>query len=417
MDVAHLVRAGLTALVALAVLGCGAAPCECPAPARGGATEAPAPRDGRLYGPRELEAARASAELRARLRRDVHAFLRLTNRRFVAEVCRAFRAELPPIPIVNLHGDLHLEQYAVTADGRGIADFDDAALGPPVVDLVRLATSVHLVADERGWDPEPPIDAMLAGYRRSLEHPEEPVPEPPLAATLRAQMPSRAVFLARTEALMGPLDPDVADEFDRGYERYVELMRAERPGLRDGFFDLVSRGQVRAGVGSTLVPRLLVRVAGPTDGPDDDVILEAKELGTFPPSSCVQRMGGAWRVVLTQARLGLGSTTLLAVVPRGPDAEVGDRPFWVQRWRHDYRELDVERDLTAPAQLEAVAHDIGHRLGHGHVVYVGAPLDSQLRRALSSSLDAMDSFVEEHAADLATRTRVDRRRFLETIDE
>ena len=42
------------------------------------------------------------------------------------------------MPTVTLHGDPHLEQYAVTDAGRGLTDFDDASKGPAILDLVRF---------------------------------------------------------------------------------------------------------------------------------------------------------------------------------------------------------------------------------------------------------------------------------------
>lgn len=395
----------------LLALGCGGCcPCASSAPAA-----TPGREGGRLFGPRELESALGSAQLRERVRRDVHAFFRLVNRGFTNAVCRRFGETIPATPVVNLHGDVHLEQYAVTETGRGLADFDDAALGPPMVDLVRAGTSAVLVAQSHGWDPAPAVQALLDGYRESLEHPRTAVTEPPLCGRLREELPTRPVFLARSEDLMTPLEPALAEEFDRAFARYVGLMDQQHPELRAGYFEVKRRGRVRAGVGSTLVPRILVRVEGPTDEADDDVILEVKELVPFEPGSCVRRMGGAWRVVLTQARLGLGSNELLAVVPRSPAHPFGGHPFWIQEWRPDYRELDVERDLRRPEELVAVAHDVGHRLGTGHVLYVGAPLDEQLRLALRSALEVLAPRIRRQSIELAEITRRDWQAFLERV--
>jgi Ser/Thr protein kinase RdoA (MazF antagonist) len=42
---------------------------------------------------------------------------------------------------VNLHGDAHLEQFAVTDASFGLIDFDDAVGGPAVIDLLRFGVS------------------------------------------------------------------------------------------------------------------------------------------------------------------------------------------------------------------------------------------------------------------------------------
>ena len=57
-------------------------------------------------------------------------------------------------PRVLSVGDLHLENFGTwrDADGRlawGVNDFDEAAVMPYVLDLVRLATSIQLAPDRR----------------------------------------------------------------------------------------------------------------------------------------------------------------------------------------------------------------------------------------------------------------------------
>src|SRR5688500_9784188 len=41
-------------------------------------------------------------------------YFRFTNTGFAAAICAAFEDILPALPAVNLHGDAHLEQFAVT---------------------------------------------------------------------------------------------------------------------------------------------------------------------------------------------------------------------------------------------------------------------------------------------------------------
>jgi hypothetical protein len=80
--------------------------------------------------------------------------------------------DAPPLLAI---GDPHLENFGTwrDADGRlvwGVNDFDEAAVMPYVLDLVRLATSIHLA-------PHPAVDlghaanAVLRGYRDGLEQP------------------------------------------------------------------------------------------------------------------------------------------------------------------------------------------------------------------------------------------------------
>lgn len=47
------------------------------------------------------------------------------------------------LPSGAVQGDAHLEQFVVTDDDFGLADFDNAGYGPAIVDLVRYARDQH----------------------------------------------------------------------------------------------------------------------------------------------------------------------------------------------------------------------------------------------------------------------------------
>ena len=115
----------------------------------------------------------APPEFRARLAESPLAFFRFVNRAWTHAVCDAFTGEAPDLPPVRLHGDAHIEQYAVTATARGLDDFDDSARGPVVVDIVRFLGSLELAAKQREWTASLPaaVDAFFAAYRHALESP------------------------------------------------------------------------------------------------------------------------------------------------------------------------------------------------------------------------------------------------------
>src|SRR5262245_9563131 len=79
----------------------------------------------------------APPELIERIRADPYNYFRLTNREWTARVCEIFAADLPSQPTVQLHGDAHIEQFAFMHETWGLDDFDDAARGPALVDIVR----------------------------------------------------------------------------------------------------------------------------------------------------------------------------------------------------------------------------------------------------------------------------------------
>jgi len=88
---------------------------------------------------------------------------------------------------VNLHGDAHLEPYAVTRLGRGLTDFDDTTKGKPVIDLVRFGTSILLAAREKGWTSSESslLDAFFRGYRATLRNPGLQIHTPEFATRAR----------------------------------------------------------------------------------------------------------------------------------------------------------------------------------------------------------------------------------------
>src|SRR5689334_619986 len=59
----------------------------------------------------------ANPRLLERVRSSAHGYFRFVNIAFSDCVCRRYSDALPSIPRVNLHGDAHIEQYAVTSIG------------------------------------------------------------------------------------------------------------------------------------------------------------------------------------------------------------------------------------------------------------------------------------------------------------
>ncbi len=115
-----------------------------------GAAHAPGPIRAE---PRSLE--HATPELIERLRADPYDYFRFVNRSWIGRICDDFAKDLEGLPIVRLHGDAHVEQFALTQDAWGLDDFDDSARGPAVVDIVRFLGSIDLAARQRSWEKDP----------------------------------------------------------------------------------------------------------------------------------------------------------------------------------------------------------------------------------------------------------------------
>ncbi|HXM23911.1 MAG TPA: DUF2252 family protein [Terriglobales bacterium] len=109
-----------------------------------------------------------------RMAEAVFPFLRATFYRWMQiwpEVC----PDLAKAPEVLAVGDLHVENFGTWRDieGRlvwGINDFDEAAVLPYTIDLVRLATSAMfaIAAGHLAVKPKDACSAILEGYKESL---------------------------------------------------------------------------------------------------------------------------------------------------------------------------------------------------------------------------------------------------------
>ena len=342
----------------------------------------------------------ARPALVARLRETPHNYFRFVNRPFVEAVCGLFDDLQGSLPEASLHGDAHVEQYAVTSLGRGLTDFDDSARGPFVVDLVRFGVSLELVARENGWrDTQGAIDDFLRGYRDALLDPSR---ERPPRRTIRRARASFAfdhgLALRRAEALMGkgPVDPS---ELEGDFQSYAAEMRAKSPALPARFFRIKQAGRLAIGIGSALDDKYLLRIEGPTDREGDDQILEAKPVGALPDSGCVRTDVGARRVFLGMSLIAR------APFPYGGLFARGDRVYRVYGWTDDYVELKGESSFPQSRDLRQVAYDVGIQLGRAHPKDTpGRAPAREARMRLLEATSAYEGRVHQAIAELAERT-------------
>src|SRR6188768_1067387 len=225
----------------------------------------------------------APPELLDRLRSDPFTYFRFINRAWTERVCEAF-ADLTNPTIVRLHGDAHVEQFALTRDAWGLDDFDDSTRGPAFVDVVRFLGSLDLASRQRGWSRarDRLWNRFFEGYRLGLSNSEFRPQDPEIVTWLRRQAPvTRTAYLAWGERQMQPLDEARATAVVSGMAAFQRLMDRDLPDLAPGYFTVKRSGWLRLGVGSATTRKILLRVSGPTADPDDDVLLEGKEVVTL----------------------------------------------------------------------------------------------------------------------------------------
>ncbi|MBR0663867.1 DUF2252 domain-containing protein [Roseomonas hellenica] len=223
-------------------------------------------------------------EKHRKMRKGAFPFLRATYWRW-AETILEIRPEIAEAPRVLSIGDTHLENFGTWRDieGRliwGANDFDDAAIMPWPLDILRLAVSALLA---RG-DGAPTADAICAalrdGYAEGLAHPAPVVLERDHAWLREAVVlpeAKRAKFWSDLEAL----------EPQRARRRYRNALRAAMPDP-DMVLTIAPR---QAGTGSLGRPRFVAHgtwLGGPA-------VREAKALLLSAWSRCHARRGTAIR--------------------------------------------------------------------------------------------------------------------------
>jgi hypothetical protein len=333
--------------------------------------------------------------LLARILDSPHGYFRFVNPPFAKAVCARFREDAYRLPTVNLHGDAHLEQYAVTERGRGLTDFDAASTGPGILDLVRFGVSLHLACRANSWNQEDEaFGEFLRGYRAALEQPEIEAPEPGMVARIRSSFArDRGTKLEEIERFMEPLEVTHL-YLETQIARYAEMVRLEHPELAESFFEIKSAGSLKLGIGSALDEKHLVRVEGATESDEDDVILEAKQVRNLTGVDCIQstRQGDPMRILTGESRIAYQPYRFLGYIVLGPDEYSPEhRSFWVHAWEVHYHEVKIASSLETPASLLEIAYDVGVQLGRGHPKDIAFPHDAKLRREQLEIVGELDS--------------------------
>jgi len=363
-----------------------------PAPGRLNAAEALAvdPADPALA---------ARPELVAKLAATPHFYFRFVNAAFASETCRIFSDVAGRLPDVNLHGDAHVEQYAVTSIGRGLTDFDDCTQGKAVIDLVRFSTSLLLAAREKGWRAEERrfVDEFLRGYREGLGGGPQGMPMPEVATRTRGAFAwDHGPALRQAHRLIDQA-PLPRDSFADGVAQFEELVRFSRD-LPADFFKVKRIGALRMGVGSALDEKYLILFEGPTDAADDDLVVEAKQIRDLAGNPCLRTDVGASRVLDGQRLIAYEPFAYAAVVPHG------NKFFWMHDWTDDYQEASIASIIRSPKDLRQIAYDVGVQMGRAHPKRPDGSPDRALERASVAALNATEGRVRAASRELAART-------------
>jgi hypothetical protein len=168
-----------------------------------------------------------------------------------------------------------------------------------------------------------------------------------------------------------------------------------------GYFVVKRVGALTVGVGSRRLPKLLVRVEGPSTATADDVILEEKEpAANLDGLECLglPAQSPAARVVTGAQRVGRLDHEVLTLVPAPIQGPTVLRHWWIHDWSPSYSEVEIAL-LESPAELIELAQDAGVQLGSSCLPSLGASAFER-RRRVSQSIVLLDSRIKDVARRL-----------------
>jgi hypothetical protein len=280
----------------------------------------------------------------AKMKSGGFAFLRATYWRWsetILDIC----PDLSLAPQVLAIGDTHLENFGTwrDAEGRlvwGANDFDDAAVMPYALDLLRLATSAILARE--GDDPSSRAicDAILGGYRRGLDKPSPVILERDYKWLRDAALlpnAERDAFWAKFEGLKAGTKPVPTSHMD--------VLAASLPTPNIPF----TPKPRTAGTGSLGRPRF-VALAEWRGGP---VLRESKSL-----------LQSAWSLRHDPQDTAIHAFTIASGAARAPDPEyrVVDGVL-VRRLSPNSRKIEAKSDpdmLLSPDMLGLMGFEIAN---------------------------------------------------------
>ncbi|KJV32492.1 DUF2252 family protein [Luteibacter yeojuensis] len=344
--------------------------------------------------------ARRAAVLNARrnlkMARSAHAFVRGNTLQFY-EWLAGCTFTIPQGPTVWICGDCHVSNIGPVADKEGgvdiqIRDLDQAVLGNPAHDIIRLAVSLATAArgsDLPGVITARMVEELMAGYELALGNGRKDariVARPAsMKLVMKAALKRRWKHLAR-ERIDG-VQPDIPEG-----RRYWPVTAAERddlaaiaatPGMRhlvlqllhrddDAQLELVDAKYWVKGCSSLgrLRYALLMRVHGKERG-EEFCLVDVKEAVTAaaPHSDDAMPDDDAERV--RQAAVHLAPN----LGKRMMTGRVKDRPVFVRELRPQDLKIDLER-LDEKDAMD-VARYLGNVVGRAHA----GQLDRAQRKA------------------------------------
>jgi hypothetical protein len=205
---------------------------------------------------------------------------------------------------------------------------------------------------------------------------------------------------------MQPLEDTAMKAVVAGIEAVARVVLRERPDLTSEYFRVVRAGSVKSGVGSAVIPKIMVRVRGPSDDPADDELLESKKIGDLSGLSCLKTpaVQPTLRIIDGSKQLGRLKHNIMAAGPELIIPEVmatGERlqDWWIRSLDPSYRQVRLT-DLQSVRDLAVISYDAGVQLGAGRLQDQTVLLSGYDRKRLSAAAAKLEKRYRQEASKL-----------------
>jgi len=317
--------------------------------------------------------------------------------------------DMASMPKAFLHGSPHIDNYAKSAQGAAMVDFDRARVGPYAWDLVRLMVSMSLrqKKDADGLLDPDVLKQLKKGYLRGFRHPDRPFSE---VRQLKDVEPeddevSTDAYLAANKKWAKEMRANALPVNDPAVVKLIDgYAETQEPDfLNDYFIEEAGRGQ-----GSMGFRGLFLVVLAPKDKKSgkDRILLNIKATRTDPDTEWyknpykteIARMHAAAGLYAPGWTVRPGSAVLDGV-------EYDVRPISPQN-------VKIKKMLNHEQQLD-FAYAVGTQLGRAHRLSLQDATPAQLEKHLddhyggiaAAGLTIRDEIVDAHARYLRKMKR------------
>jgi uncharacterized protein (DUF2252 family) len=305
--------------------------------------------------------------------------------RFFRGTCHLFYEDLPKksfilkSPKAWICGDLHLENFGSFRGDNGLAyfdmnDFDESLLGPALLDIARLSTSVFLAADllkQSDTECIKAVKILLKAYAQNLSMGYIRFIERKTATGFVGDFLHKVMERDRKEMLSERVisinkEPRIKYDDLKAFEAGMEVKEnvknalgswAKKHSKNPDFYHVIDIAERATGTGSIGIKRHLVLVKG-KGGPQGYYLLDIKQALTPTPLKYLNLKQPKWqneaeRLISIQKRVQAASPAYLNTIQIGKDW------FVMKELQPLEDKIDFATLRRDPKRLEQLLTDMG----------------------------------------------------------